>query len=76
MYRARSEFTKIAKKYKTKYYKEILGINYGFTSSIINGNKNCSEIIAKGLLSICFEIPLTHEEIPLLLNKYFIKTKE
>lgn len=76
MYKITEEFTKIVKKYRTKYYKDILGLNYGFVSSILNGNRNCSEIIAKGIISICFEIPLTDEKIPELLEKNFIKTKE
>lgn len=76
MYRITEEFTKIVKKYRTIYYKDILGLNYGFVSSILNGNKNCSEIIAKGILSICFEIPLSDEKISELLEKYFTKTKE
>ncbi len=76
MYKITEEFAKTVKKYRTKYYKEILGLNYGFVSSILNGNRNCSELTAKGIISICFGIPLSHEKVPLLLNKYFIKTKE
>lgn len=76
MYKITEDFSKIVKKYRTKYYKDILGLNYAFVSSILNGNKNCSEIIAKGILSICFEISLSDEKIPKLLEKYFIKTKE
>ena len=76
MYKITEEFTKIVKKYRTKYYKDILRLNYGFVSSILNGNKNCSEIIAKGIISICFELPLADEKISELLEKYFIKTKE
>lgn len=76
MYKITEEFTKIVKKYRTKYYKDILGLNYGFVSSILNGNRNCSEIIAKGILSICFDLVLTDPIMPELLEKYFIKTKE
>lgn len=76
MYKITEDFSKIVKKYRTKYYKDVLGLNYGFVSSILNGNRNCSEIIAKGILSICFEISLSDEKIPKLLEKYFIKTKE
>lgn len=76
MYKITEDFSKIVKKYRTKYYKDVLGLNYAFVSSILNGNKNCSEIIAKGILSICFEISLSDERIPELLEKYFIKTKE
>lgn len=76
MYKITEDFSKIVKKYRTKYYKDVLGLNYAFVSSILNGNKNCSEIIAKGILSICFEISLSDERIPKLLEKYFIKTKE
>mgnify|MGYP001625207093 CR=1 FL=1 len=76
MYKITEDFSKIVKKYRTKYYKDVLGLNYAFVSSILNGNKNCSEIIAKGILSICFEISLSDEKIPKLLEKYFIKTKE
>lgn len=76
MYKITEDFSRIVKKYRTKYYKDVLGLNYAFVSSILNGNKNCSEIIAKGILSICFEISLSDEKIPKLLEKYFIKTKE
>ena len=76
MYKITEDFSKIVKKYRTKYYKDVLGLNYAFVSSILNGNKNCSEIIAKGILSIGFEISLSDEKIPKLLEKYFIKTKE
>lgn len=76
MYKITEDFSKIVKKYRTKYYKDVLGLNYAFVSSILNGNRNCSEIIAKGILSICFEISLSDEKIPKLLEKYFIKTKE
>ena len=76
MYKITEEFSKMVKKYRTRYYKEILGLNYAYMSTILNGSRNCSEIVAKGIISICFGIPLSHEKIPLLLNKYFIKTKE
>lgn len=76
MYKITEEFAKTVKKYRTKYYKEILGLNYGFVSSILNGNRNCSELTAKGIISICFNISLSNEKIPLLLEKYFVKTKE
>lgn len=76
MYKITEEFAKTVKKYRTKYYKEVLGLNYGFVSSILNGNRNCSELTAKGIISICFGISLSDEKIPLLLKEYFIKTKE
>ena len=65
MYKITEKFAKTVKKYRTKYYKEVLGLNYGFVSSILNGSRNCSEIVAKGIISICFGIPLSHEKIHL-----------
>lgn len=76
MYKITKEFSKTAKKYKNIYYKEILGLSITFISSILNGKKSCSEIIAKGIISMCFGISIADERIPLLLEKYFIKTKE
>lgn len=75
MYVIRDIFKPIAKKYRTSHYAKSLGITMAHTSTILNGYK-CSAMAARGILSICFAIPLGDERIEELLEKYFIETKE
>lgn len=75
MYVIRDILKPIAKRYRTCHYAKALGLTPSHTSIILNGYK-CSEIAARGIISVCFAIPLGDERIEELLEKYFIETKE
>ena len=76
MYLMKEELIMISKKFRLKYFQERLGLSYAFCSKIMNGKEICSEVIAKAILSICFDISFTNEDIENKLSQYFIKTKE
>lgn len=76
MYHITDEFKEMAKKYRVSYYSNKLGITAAHLSNALNGNINCSNIIARGVLSLYFDILLSDNRIEELLEKYFTKTKE
>lgn len=75
MYIIGEEFANMIKKLKTSYIAEELGMNLAYISSILNGKK-CSEIVAKGILSIYFNIAINYDSMNELLEKYFIKVQD
>lgn len=76
MYHVTEEFREMTRKYRASYYAKRLGITGPHLSNILNGNINCSGIIARGVLSLYFDILLSDNRIEELLEKYFTKTKE
>ena len=75
MYIIGEEFANMIKKMKTSYIAEELGMNLAYISSILNGKK-CSKIVAKGILSIYFNIAINYDSMNELLEKYFIKVQD
>lgn len=75
MYKMTEEFATMTSKMKTSYIAEILGMNLAYISTILNGKK-CSEIVAKGILSIYFNIAINDEQMNELIAKYFIKIED
>lgn len=71
MYRIKDQNSEVIKIYKTGYYKRNTGANLSYLSSILNGNSNCTELLAKAILSIRFNISFTDEKMQELLEKYF-----
>lgn len=76
MYIITDELQQITDKYKIKYFQEILGITDVYARSIINLKKPCSTVLAKAILSVCFNLVISDSKIPELLDKYFTKAKE
>lgn len=56
-----------------KSYADILGITPQYISNILTGKLAVKQNIAKGILSIAYNIPIGDEEIDILLEKHFEK---
>lgn len=57
------------------FYAETLGITPQYVSNVLTGKLAARETIAKGILSVAYNIPLTDEKMNELLEKHFIKVK-
>lgn len=57
------------------FYAETLGITPQYVSNMLTGKLPVKEIIAKGILSIAYNIPITDDSMNQLLEKHFIKVK-
>lgn len=75
MYKITEEFAIIIGRMKTSYISEVLGMNLAYISTILNGKK-CSQIVAKGILSIYFNIAINDKQMNELIAKYFIKIED
>lgn len=75
MYIITEELKEIIGKFKTIYLQEALGLTNVHIYNILNGKQSCTELIAKAILSICFNIPINDIKMPDLIEKYFT-TKE
>lgn len=75
MYKINLETSEILRGMKNTYYAEKLGKTPVYISYVLNGKK-CSEIVAKGILSVYFNVGLNDIKIQELLDKFFIKEEE
>lgn len=75
MYSLREKYLEFFKEIRTRSYTIYTGCDKGFISSVINGNKRCSEVIAKALISIRCDISFKNENMDEYLEKYFAKEK-
>ncbi len=74
MYKAIAEKTKELKDGKTtKYLSDIMGMNKCHLTSVLNGKRRCSKIVAIGLINIKTKIPLNSKKMEGELKKYFHK---
>lgn len=71
MYRLKEEKKEEMKNYRTNLYVEKIGIAQPYLSSIINGTQSCSEIIAKAMLSVRYNISFYDIRLNELLKEYF-----
>lgn len=71
MYRIKEDKVPEMKEYRTKLYSEKTGLNANYLSSILNSTINCSEIIAKSILSVKFNISFYDIYLNELLKEYF-----
>ena len=71
MYFIREEKKEEIKKIRTNYYSKKLGITPNFVSNILNGRIKCTEITARGIISIYYDISLNDTRIEELLEEYF-----
>lgn len=71
MYLIKEEKIKDIKKYRTSFYKEKTGLALSYVSGAINRKIKCSEITAKAILSVCFDISFYNEQMDKLLKEYF-----
>ena len=60
---------------RNQYYAEKLSISANYISNIYGGY-GCSELIAKGLISVRYKIPINDEKMPELLDEYFYEEKD
>lgn len=56
-----------------KYYSDILGITQEYVGKILNGKLPAKGTIAKGIISIAYNIPIDDYNMETLLNKHFTK---
>lgn len=75
MYLLKKEFLNLFKEIRTSVYTNYLGCDQTFISSILNGNKICSEVIAKALISVKFDITFKSPDMETYLKQYFAKEK-
>ena len=75
MYKLKEEYIDLFKEIKTKTYSNYIGCDYGFMSSILNGNKSCRVYIAKMIIGVKFDITIRYIDQNELVEKYFIKEK-
>ena len=75
MYRLREEYIDEFKELRTITYANILGCDAAFISTVLNGNKWCSEIVAKALISVKENGTLKEICTNEYLEKYFVKEK-
>lgn len=74
MYRAIAEKTKELKDGKTtKYLSDVMGMNNCHLTSVLNGKRRCSKLVAISLINIKTKIPLNGKKMEVELNKYFHK---
>lgn len=71
MYRIKEEKKEEIKEYRTNSYVEKTGLTQPYVSGILNGTQKCSEIIAKAILSIKFNISFYDIRLNELLEEYF-----
>lgn len=71
MYRIKEERIPEMKEYRTKLYSEKTGLNANYLSSILNATMGCSEIIARAILSVKFNISFYDTRLNELVKKYF-----
>lgn len=71
MYRIKESKKEEIKEYRTNYYVEKTGLTQPYVSGIVNGTQKCTEIIAKALLSVKFDISFYDTRLNELVKKYF-----
>ena len=75
MYSIKTDLIKDLKGGRTaRYIAEILDVTESYISMIFNNKAQCTKIVAMGLLSIRFNIPVNHDNMENLLEKFFIHT--
>lgn len=75
MYQITEDFANMIGRLKTSYISENIGMSLAYVSSILNG-KQCSEIVARALLSLYFDIAINDEQMNGLIEKKFTKIKD
>lgn len=75
MYHLNQEYYNFFREIRTCVYASYTGCDQTYISSVLNGNKNCSEMLAKSLISIKCDISIKDEKMNEYLEKYFAKEK-
>jgi len=75
MYRIKEENIGRLSLFKNKYYAEVLGITPEYVSKIMTGTYAAKGIIARGIISIAYNITLNDYNMNDLLEKHFTKEK-
>lgn len=77
MYIINEENVKDLKGIKYGYYSEMLDTTQQHLCAIFNGKLTCSGLLAKGIISVFYNISLKDDRIEEYMKKYFKKaTKE
>lgn len=75
MYKINEKEAEILRGMKNEYYSIKLNITPQYLSGIFNGAK-CSGLLAKGIISVYFNISLNDPRMDELIEKYFTKIQE
>ena len=75
MYLLKEEYFDFFKEIRTSAYANYIGCDQTYVSSILNGNRTCSELIAPALISVKFDISFKNVSMTHYLEKYFAKEK-
>lgn len=75
MYRLKEEYCNFFKEIRAIIYANYNGCNADYMSSILSGSRTCSELTAKSIISIKFDISIKNENMNKYLEKYFAKEK-
>lgn len=75
MYLLREEYFNFFKEIRRSIYAEYLGCDPSYISSILNGSKACSELVAKSIICARLNITIKDPEMQLCLDKYFVKER-
>ena len=71
MYRIKENKISEMKEFRTNLYSEKTGLHPSYLSSILNASQKCTEIIAKAILSVKFDISFYDTKLNELIEKYF-----
>lgn len=75
MYSLKDEYLEFFKEIRTSVYANLIGCSQTLASCILNGNKMCSENLAKAFISVRFDISFKNPDMLNYLKKYFAKEK-
>lgn len=76
MYRIREEYINYFKEIRTNIYAKESGCTGAFYSSVLNGNKRCTETVARAIISIRENLSFREITLRELLEKYFTREEE
>lgn len=72
MWEMKEEKKDLFKKIRNTFYAEVLDKSTVYTCQVLNGFR-CTTLIAKGILSIYYDIPIANEQMNKLLEEHFTK---
>lgn len=71
MYLIKEKKNEEIKRIRTKTYAEKTGLTPNYISAVLNRKLKCTEIGAKAIISVCFDITFNNAEMEELIEEYF-----
>lgn len=71
MYLIKEKKNEEIKRIRTKTYAEKTGLTPNYISAVLNRKLKCTEVGAKSLLSVCFDITFNDKRMEELIEEYF-----